>query len=154
MRNIITGIFMLCAIAPIGALADYDPVVIKQKIDSAKDTFEVVSWQEADVKGVWLAKSNVQGMVLSVAADATGIIANIEDSYQGAIAMLRCVTLGTIGLSPESEVEKTAIVDTVQQAATNLIQATHMLNGVIFTVEPMQVGNLVILSCLIKPEKT
>lgn len=153
MKNLILCISMLCAIAPVGALADYDPVVIKQKIDSAKDTFEVVSWQATEVKGVWLAKSNVQGMVLSVGSDVTGIIASLEDSYQATIAMLRCVSLGNIGLSPVSEAEKVAITDTVQRATTDLTQATHSLKDITFTVEPQQLGNLVILSCLIKPEK-
>jgi S-methylmethionine-dependent homocysteine/selenocysteine methylase len=154
MKNLVFGICTLCTIIPAGALADYDPIAIKQKINNEKNTFEVVRWEEADTKDAWLAKSNVKGMVLSVGANASGIIANIADSQQAALTMLRCLSLGTIGLSPENEAERSAIMDTVQLATTKLTQATQTLNKVTFTVEPMQVGNLVILSCSVEPEKS
>jgi hypothetical protein len=68
--------------------------------------------------------------------------------------MIRCLMLGTIGMSPNDESQREKIGGVVQAATQSQSAKSLVMNGVQFEVSPKEVAGNVFLSCILSPADT
>lgn len=147
----VIGLLMWLTSSSAETVQGYDPARVKAGITDYPEVFAVERWESTDAGG-WMAR--VDNTVISVHDDNAGIIAALEDSAAGVLAMLQCRTLAQIAMGLEEGEAMERVSALVVDAARNAEQQRdHTLTerGIAFTVSPKQLGNVVVLGCTVKP---
>jgi len=138
-------------LAPGLACAEYNADAIKAGVERQADTFQVEGWKLSENEKAWIAQSRAEGFTLAVNERGAGMVAPLRAGEQTLPAVIRCVSIGSVGLSPSSEQENNEIKALVQSALQGQKNNHIRKNGVNFEVKATEVGNSVYLSCLLRP---
>ena len=133
------------------ACAEYNADAIKAGVERLADTFQVEGWKLSENGKAWIAQTRAEGFTLAVNERGAGMVGPLQARERALPAILRCVSVGAIGLSPSNEQEKSEIKALVQSAVQGQKNNHIRKNGVDFEVKTTEVGNSVFLSCLLKP---
>lgn len=109
---------------PTLAFAEYNSAEIKQRLSDQQDSFQISGWKLSENGVAFIAITGIKGMVLSVNESDSGFIASLENSAQAMQAIIRCLTLGDIGMSPEDENQRGRIVEVVHAAVQSQAAST------------------------------
>jgi len=140
-------------IFPVLVSAEYNPDNIKKGLSEQKDSFPITGWRNSENGNASIANIDIKGVVLSVGKENSGIIASLQSSEQAVPAMIRCLMLGAIGMSPKDEVQRGKIGGAVQIATQTQSSKILVMNDVKFEVSPMEVAGNVFLSCTLSSAK-
>lgn len=152
------NIFLLLVSALVSdvAWAEYDPEVIKRDIIEQKNSFAIERWEKTE-KGKgdgWVAKTTIKGLFLSVGSKKSGLLfTSLKSSEEVEAAMAHCLMLGTIGMSPKTEAERSKISAVIQDASQSQMVRSLIINSVKFEVKPQEVVGMVFLSCMLSPDQ-
>lgn len=138
---------------PVLAWAEYNPEAIKKGLTEQKDAFQITSWRQSENGEASIANTGLKGVVLSVGKKNSGILASLQNSEQAAPAMVRCLMLGAIGMTPKNEAQRGKIGEVIKSATKTQSANTLVMNGVEFEVSPQEVEGNVFLSCMLRPAK-
>lgn len=141
------------ALFPVLAWSEYNPEAIKRSITEHKNSFLVESWRKSENGEAWIANTTTKGIILSVGRNNSGMITSLKTSEQAVAAMVRCLMLGTIGMSPKTEAQRGEIGEVIQNATQSKRARSLVMNGVKFEVTPQEVGSNVMLSCILSPNQ-
>lgn len=133
------------------ACAEYDADAIKAGLEKQVDVFQVEGWKLSDNGKAWVAQTRAEGFTLAVNKKGAGMVGPLQAGKQDMPAMIRCFSMGFVGLSPSNEQESKAIKALVQNAVQGQ-KSNHIQNGGIdFEVKTTEVAGNVYLSCLLRP---
>ncbi|WP_018295348.1 hypothetical protein [Mariprofundus ferrooxydans] len=147
MRYIISMILFLY---PALAWSEYNPQAIKAGMSEHSESFHIKNWRTAG-DDVSVAETELKGVIISVSKNNTEVIASLMDAGQIAPAILRCMVLGTIGLSPKDEAQRSKIGALIQDAATTGSSRSLTMNDVKLDVSSKQVVGDTFLYCTLSP---
>lgn len=150
MKNIL---WLVVLFFPVFASAEYNQTAIKKGLTEQKEIFQINGWKLSKNGEAYIANTNLKGVVFSVGKKNSGLIASLQNSEQATRALIRCLVLGVIGMSPKNENQRGKIGEVIQSATQNQTSKSLVMNGVNFEVSPKEVGGDVFLSCILSPAK-
>ena len=136
----------MLAIIPLTSLADYDVERIKKDMTETK-SFGVEKWELNEAGNAWMAKHGLKNTVISATDKLTGMMIFVENEPQAFMAMLNCTLLGYIGVELKDDARVNALA---YDAVSSQKKQSLVINNVKYSVEPMQMGNVVAFSCTIE----
>lgn len=148
MKNVL---WLIVSLFPSIALAGYDAAAIKSGLMEQKESFQINGWKPADDGNPSIADTSLDGYVLTVGEKSAGFMALLQNSEHATHALIRCLILGSIGLSPSDEVQRGKIGELIKSATRDQVSKSLEMNGVKFEVSPQELGGNVYLSCILSP---
>jgi len=143
--SVIRIIAALSLLAPLSAIASYDPGRIKEGL-MQDGVFQIQGWESSQAG--WRAQTDLRGVSLKLQADRLEMLAPYINNTQKNAALDRCETLGEIVLAAQTDQDREAIARVVKSAAQHHLTKFTDMNGMRFEVTPVLKGPYVRLSCV------